>query len=72
MEWQQIAKMLMLGGAALFFLGLLFYLLGRLGFHGLWGDIVIKKGNVTFFFPIVTCIVLSIFLTILINLFMRR
>jgi hypothetical protein len=35
------------------------------------GDIVIHRGNSTFYFPIVTCIVLSVVLT-LIGLLFRR
>ncbi|WP_210622012.1 DUF2905 domain-containing protein, partial [Staphylococcus aureus] len=35
------------------------------------GDIFVKKGNVTFFFPVVTCIIISVVLSILINLFGR-
>ena len=72
MEWQNIAKLLIVSGLVLLLLGLVIYILSRLGFHGFWGDIVIKKGNFTFFFPIVTCIVLSLLLTIIVNLFLRR
>ena len=36
------------------------------------GDINIKKGNVSFHFPIITFILISIILTILINLFFRK
>jgi hypothetical protein len=39
-------------------------------FGKLPGDMVIRRGNSTFFFPIVTSIVVSIVLTILINLFL--
>jgi len=35
------------------------------------GDIVIQRGNSTFYFPIVTCIVVSVILSI-IGLLMRR
>lgn len=57
-----IGKLLMLGGAVLFILGVLvqFTKLGRLP-----GDIVIKKENATFYFPIVTSIVASVVLSIL-------
>lgn len=57
-----IGKILMLGGAVLFVLGVLvqFTKLGRLP-----GDIVIKKENATFYFPIVTSIVASVVLSIL-------
>lgn len=36
------------------------------------GDILIKKGNFTFYFPVVTCIIISIILTILLNVIFRK
>jgi hypothetical protein len=35
------------------------------------GDIRIERGNSAFYFPIVTCIVLSIILTLIFSLFRR-
>ena len=35
------------------------------------GDIVVQRGRGTFYFPIVTCIVVSVVLTILLSLFRR-
>ena len=35
------------------------------------GDIRIERGNTAFYFPIVTCIVVSIILTLLVSLFRR-
>jgi hypothetical protein len=35
------------------------------------GDVVIRRGQSTFYFPIVTCIILSVLLS-LIGLFLRR
>jgi len=35
------------------------------------GDILIRRGNATFYFPIVTCIVLSLLATVLLSLFRR-
>ena len=35
------------------------------------GDIVISRGRGTFYFPIVTCIVVSVVLTLLMSLFKR-
>ncbi|MCK4402964.1 MAG: DUF2905 domain-containing protein [Dehalococcoidia bacterium] len=31
------------------------------------GDILVQKGNLQFFFPIVTCLIISILLTIILN-----
>jgi len=35
------------------------------------GDIVIKRGNSTFYFPIVTCLIVSVVLTVL-SMILRR
>jgi membrane protein implicated in regulation of membrane protease activity len=36
------------------------------------GDIFIKKGNFTFYFPIITSIIISIILTAFLNIFFRK
>jgi Protein of unknown function (DUF2905) len=51
------------GGAAL--------LLSRLGVSRLPGDIVIHGKNVTFYFPLGLSIMLSVVLTVVLNLFSR-
>lgn len=55
-------KLLMVIGAVLIVIGFLmqFIKLGRLP-----GDIVIQKGNTTFYFPVVTSIVLSVVLSLI-------
>jgi hypothetical protein len=52
----------MIIGAIIFIIGFLmpFLHLGKLP-----GDIMIKKGNATFYFPVVTCIVISIILSVI-------
>lgn len=52
-------KILMMIGAILLIIGFFMQFIGKLP-----GDIVFKKGNTTIFFPIVTCIVVSIILSI--------
>ena len=46
-------------GLVLVAVGLLWPWLGRLGLGRLPGDIVIERGNFHFYFPIVTCLVVS-------------
>lgn len=55
-----LPKLLMIIGGVLLVLGFLmqFIKLGKLP-----GDIIIKKENATFYFPIVTCILVSIILS---------
>lgn len=67
-----LGRVLMIAGGVLVAVGLLLTLTGKVPFLGrLPGDIVYRKGNVTFYFPIVTCIVLSLLLTLLFSLFRR-
>jgi len=71
--WESISRLLLAGGVILLLLGGVTFLISRSGFSWrLPGDIFIQKGNFTIFFPVVTCIVLSIVLTILLNIFFRR
>ena len=46
-------------GVALVEVGLLWPWLGRLGLGRLPGDILIERGNFRFYFPIVTCLIVS-------------
>ncbi|MDU4697806.1 MAG: DUF2905 domain-containing protein [Paenibacillus sp.] len=56
-----VPKMLILAGAVLIVIGLVWMLLGRFVQLGkLPGDIAIERGNFRFYFPIVTCIVISV------------
>jgi hypothetical protein len=50
-------------GLMLVLVGLLWPLLSKLGFGRLPGDIVIERGNVRFYFPIVTCLIVSVVLS---------
>jgi len=64
---QQIAKILIVIGAVVLLLGILFYFFGdKLGWLGkLPGDIRIEKENSSFYFPITTCILLSLVVTLI-------
>jgi hypothetical protein len=55
----ELPKLLMVVGAVLLLVGFLWQVVGRIP-----GDIVVKKGNFTFFFPIVTSIIISIVLSL--------
>jgi hypothetical protein len=60
----ELGRILVLIGFGLAAIGLLVWGLGRVGFRGLPGDIHYQGKNLRFYFPIVTCIVLSIVLTL--------
>lgn len=61
---QDIGKIVIIIGIILVIIGVLLWF-NVLGFGKLPGDILYKKGNFTFYFPIVTSIVISIILTII-------
>lgn len=71
MTFSGIGRMLIFTGIAIAALGLLFVVFGRTGMPRLPGDIVIRRGNVTVFFPIATSLLLSIILSLLLYLFRR-
>jgi predicted Co/Zn/Cd cation transporter (cation efflux family) len=71
---QQIGKWLIVAGIFIILLGGLIILLGRFGLIRLPGDLEFGSRNWRFYFPIASCIVLSIILTLilwLINYFRR-
>lgn len=73
-NFEALARILVWGGLIIVFVGILLYISSRLGISGfkLPGDIYIKKENFTFYFPIVTCILLSIIISVILNIFSRR
>ncbi len=72
-EFSSFGKMLMFFGAVMLVIGLFITFAGKVfPFGRLPGDIFVRKGNFTFYFPIVTSIILSIILTILLNFLGRR
>lgn len=67
-----IAKWLIVTGLLLAGVGVLLALSSKMPWVGrLPGDIYIKRGNFTFYFPLVTCLALSFLLTLLWNLFKK-
>jgi len=66
-----MARLLIILGLVLLIAGLLWPWITRLGLGHLPGDVVIRRGNTTFYFPIVTSLVLSIVLSALLWLFGR-
>ena len=69
----QIGRMLIVGGATLLAVGLLFVLLARALPGGrLPGDFVVSRGPLTCIVPLATSLLLSVILTLLLNLWARR
>ncbi|MBE9512772.1 MAG: DUF2905 domain-containing protein [Chloroflexi bacterium] len=70
--FEGFGKILIIAGSVLTGVGLFFAFGGHIPFLGkLPGDILIKKGGVSFYFPIITCVLLSVGLTLIVNFVVR-
>ncbi len=69
---EPLGKSLVLIGISIVLIGLLMWGLSSIPYVGrLPGDIYVRRGNFSFYFPLATCILISIIATILFSL-MRR
>ena len=68
-----LGKILIGLGLFIVLLGFIVIVANRFGIHPgrLPGDIVFRKGNTTIYFPIVTSILVSLFITLLLYLFRK-
>ena len=71
-DLNSIGKIFILFGSILLLIGTLFLFVGKIPHFGrLPGDIYMKKGNFTFYFPLVTSLILSVIITFVLNLILR-
>lgn len=65
-------KTLVLLGIVLIVVGLMFSLGGKIPWLGnLPGDIYIQRGRFTFYFPLTTCLLVSVLITLVLYFFRR-
>ncbi len=67
----QIAKLFIVIGIISIIIGILFLFNIKIPFGKLPGDIIIKKENFTFSFPLVSCIIISVLLSFIMWLLSR-
>jgi hypothetical protein len=60
-----MARLLVILGLAILLIGLLWPYLSRIGLGRLPGDIIIERDNVTFYFPLITCLLLSLLFSLI-------
>jgi hypothetical protein len=72
MDISTVGRLLLVVGIMVVAVGGFLALGGRLPFGRLPGDISIQGQNGGFFFPIVSCIVISVVLTVVLNLIIRH
>ncbi len=69
----ELAKTLIFFGIMLVVAGLLITVFGKVpGIGKLPGDIYLRKGSFTFYFPLTTSLLLSLVLTLVLTIFGRR
>ena len=67
-----LGRVLILVGLLLVVLGVIFTLGAKIPWLGqLPGDITFKRGNLTVYFPLATCLLISVILTLVLYLFKR-
>ena len=72
MGLEGVGKLLIGGAVVLLVLGGLLFLLGRFGVDRLPGELVLRRGNFTLYFPIGLMILVSVVGTIVLNILFRR
>ena len=71
-DFGDLGKLVALTGAALLVLGGLIWLMGKAPLLGhLPGDIHFQRGNVSCFFPLTTMVILSVLLSLVLNIVIR-
>lgn len=71
-EFADMGKVLIIAGVFLIVFGLVFVFWSRIPFLGqLPGDFSFQKGGISFFFPLATSLIISLILTIIINVVFR-
>jgi hypothetical protein len=68
---ESVGKLLVVAGLVLTSLGAVVWLLAERGGTLLPGDIAWQRGSFRFYFPVATCLVLSVLLSLLLWLFRR-
>lgn len=71
LRMESLGKTLLLAGLGLAALGAALWVFGRHGGGFLPGDIVIERKQFRFYFPVVTCLIVSLVLSLLAWLFRR-
>ena len=71
MPLDTLAKTLIFAALGLLIAGIALYLVAKLGLPRIPGDLVFEGRNWKVYFPIATSLLLSVILTVLLNLFLR-
>lgn len=72
MELSGVGRVLVVVGLVIAVLGVVFVVGARLGLGRLPGDLSFRWGSTRIFAPLATSLILSVLLTVVLNLFLRR
>lgn len=67
-----LGRILLIFAVVIAVIGLMLVLAGKGVIPRLPGDIIVERKNFRFYFPLATSILVSVVLTVLLNLFLRR
>ncbi|MEO0184401.1 MAG: DUF2905 domain-containing protein [candidate division WOR-3 bacterium] len=67
-----LGRIFILCGVIFVIVGSLFLFFPKIPIFRLPGDIVLKKGNFLFYFPLLSCILISVILSLLFNFIFRK
>jgi hypothetical protein len=72
MDLSSVGRLLLIAAVVIAVLGVILILAGRGLIPRLPGDISVERENFRFYFPLGTSILVSVVLTVVLNLFLRR
>jgi hypothetical protein len=68
----QMGRMLIVAGLVIAIVGVVMIVAERLGLGRLPGDLIWKRKHTTVYLPLLTSLLVSVVLSVLVNLFLRR
>ena len=66
-----LQRTLIIVGILFILIGLFYPFFKDIGFGKLPGDLIVKRGNFSFYFPIITCLIVSVVLSIFFFIFSK-
>jgi len=72
MNWTEVGRFLIIAGAVIVVVGMLFMVADKIPIGRLPGDLHFGSGRFKIYIPIATSVLLSVLITIILNFFSRR
>jgi hypothetical protein len=72
MNWAETGRFLIIAGAVIVVVGMVFMVADKIPIGRLWGDMRFGSGRFRIYIPVTTSILLSIIITIILNFFSKR